>query len=82
MYTDFTGLNKAHPKDSFSLLKIDQLVDFKVRHGLMSFMDAFSSYNHICMSAANEENAAFFTDQRMYYYLVMSFELKNTSATY
>ena len=38
-------LNKACPKDSFPLLRIDQLVDSTVGHKLLSFMDAFSSYN-------------------------------------
>lgn len=27
MYVDFTNLNKAYPKDSFLLPRIDQLVD-------------------------------------------------------
>ena len=42
---DFTDLNKACPKDSYLLLHIDQLVDSTVGHKLLSFMDAFSSYN-------------------------------------
>ena len=42
---DFTNLNKACPKDSFPLPRIDQLVDATVRHELLSFMDAYSRYN-------------------------------------
>ena len=42
---DFTDLNKACPKDSYLLLHINQLVDSTVGHKLLSFMDAFSSYN-------------------------------------
>ena len=42
---DFTDLNKAYPKDSFSLLRIDQLVDATSGHALLSFMDAYSGYN-------------------------------------
>ena len=38
---DFTGLNKACPKDPFPMLRIDQLVDATVGHPRMSFMDAF-----------------------------------------
>ena len=45
MCVNFTDLNKACPKDSFPLLRIDQPVDSIVRHKLLSFMDAFSSYN-------------------------------------
>ena len=45
MCVDFTDLNKACPKDSYPLPRIDQLVDSTARHKLLSFMDAFSSYN-------------------------------------
>ena len=47
---DFTDLNKACPKDSFSLPRIDQLVDSTARHKLLKFMDGFSSYNQIKMA--------------------------------
>ena len=49
MYVDFTDLNKACPKDSYPLSRIDQLVDSIAGHQLLSFMDAFSSYNQINM---------------------------------
>ena len=42
---DFMDLNKVCPKDSFPLLRIDQLVDSTARHKLLTFMDAFSRYN-------------------------------------
>ncbi|KAL5557475.1 hypothetical protein UlMin_039711 [Ulmus minor] len=45
--TDFTDLNKACPKDSFPLPRIDQLVDATAGHELLSFMDAYSGYNQI-----------------------------------
>ena len=45
MCVDFTDLNKACPKDSYLLPRIDTLVDLTVRHQLLSFMDAFSGYN-------------------------------------
>ena len=34
MCVDFTDLNKACPKDSFPLSRIDQLVDFTIGHKL------------------------------------------------
>ena len=37
---DFTDLNKACPKDSFPLPKIDHLVDSTISHALLNFMDA------------------------------------------
>ena len=50
MCMDFTDLNKACLKDSFPLPRIDQLVDSKAGHKLLSFMDAFSGYNQIRMA--------------------------------
>ena len=46
---DFTDINKACPKDSFPLPRIDLIVDAIAGHELLSFMDAFSSYNQISM---------------------------------
>lgn len=46
MCIDFTNLNKACPKDSYSLPRIDQLVDAIVGHELLSFMNT-SRYNQI-----------------------------------
>ena len=61
MCVDFTDLNKACPKDSFPMPRIDQLVDFTVGHKLLTFMDAFSGYNQIKMSEEDQEKTAFIT---------------------
>ncbi len=45
MCVDFTDLNKTCPKDSFPLLRINQLVDSTAGHKLLTFMNAFSGYN-------------------------------------
>ena len=50
MCVDFTDLNKACPKDSSPLPRIDQLMDSTARHKLLTFMDAFSGYNQIRMT--------------------------------
>ena len=42
---DFTDLNKACPKDSFPLPRINQLMDSTAGHKLLTFMDAFSGCN-------------------------------------
>jgi len=63
MCVDFTDLNKACPKDSFPLPRIDLLVDSTSRHELLSFMDAFSGYNQIYMEEADQEKTAFITDR-------------------
>ena len=82
IYVDFTDLNKACLKDSFLIPKIDQLVDSTARHGLLSFMDAFSGYNQIPTFEQDEENTTFITNQCLFCYMVMSFGLKNAGATY
>ena len=82
MWMDFTDLNKACPKDSFPLLRIDQLVDSITGHKLLTFMDAFSGYNQIKMAEEDQEKTAFITSQGLYCYKVMPFKLKNAGATY
>ena len=79
---DFTDLNKACPKDSYPLPRIDTLVDSTARHQLLSFIDAFSGYNQIKMEEADQEKTSFVTSQGLFYYKVMPFGLKNTRATY
>ncbi|XP_059458240.1 uncharacterized protein LOC132187819 [Corylus avellana] len=82
MCVDFTDLNKACPKDSFPLPRIDALVDSTAGYGLLSFMDAFSGYNQIYMHPEDREKTAFITDRGLYCYKVMPFGLKNAGATY
>ena len=82
MCVDFTDLNKACPKDSFPLPRIDQLVNSTVGHKLLTFMDAFSRYNQIKISEEDQEKTAFITSQGLYCYKVMPFGLKNVGETY
>ncbi|CAL8084639.1 unnamed protein product [Prunus armeniaca] len=77
MCQDYTDLNKACPKDSFPLPRIDQLVDATAGHELLSFMDAYSGYNQIFMNLADSEHTAFITGRGLYCYYVMPFGLKN-----
>ncbi|GFZ00843.1 hypothetical protein Acr_14g0004780 [Actinidia rufa] len=79
---DFTDLNKACPKDSFSLPKIDLIVDATSKHELLSFMDAFSGYHQIKMYPPDIEKTSFITERGLYCYKVMPFGLKNAGATY
>ena len=61
MCVDFTDLNRACPKDSYPLPRIDTLVDSTTRHELLSFMDVFSGYNHIKMKEEDQEKTSFVT---------------------
>ena len=79
---DFTNANRACPKDSFPLPRIDLIVDATAGHELFSFMDAFSDYNQISMDPDDQEKTSFVTGQGTYCYRVMLFGLKNAGATY
>jgi len=82
MCVDYKDLNKACPKDSYPLPKIDRLVDGAAGHKVLSFLDAYSGYNQISMHPKDKEKTAFTTDGANYFYEVMSFGLKNAGATY
>lgn len=79
---DFTNLNKACPKDSFPLPKIDQLVDATTGYERMSFLDAYSGYNQIRMNKKDRIHMAFIAERGLFCYKVMPFGLKNAGATY
>ena len=67
MCVNFTDLNKACPKDSYPLPRIDQLVDSTEGHKLLSFMDAFFGYNQIRMDEADQEKTSFVTSQGLFW---------------
>ena len=82
MCVDFTNLNKACPKDSFLLPRINQLMYSTAGHKLLTFMDAFLGYNQIKMVEKDQEKTAFIISQGLYFYKEMPFGLKNAKATY
>ena len=65
---NFTDINRACPKDSFPLPRIDLIMDAITSHELLSFMDAFSGYNQINTDPNNQENTSFVTGQGTYCY--------------
>lgn len=77
MCVDFTNLNRVCSKDSYSLPRINILVDSMARHQLLSFIDAFSGYNQIKLDEADQEKTSFVTIQGLFYYQVMPFGLKS-----
>lgn len=79
---DFTNLNKACPKDDQPLPRIDQMVNATAGHELLSFMDAYSGYNHIHMQSSDEHKTSFITDSGVDCYTRMPFGLKNAGATF
>ena len=82
MCVDFTDLNKACPKDSYPLPRVDVLVDSTAQHQLLSFMDTFLGYNQIRMDEADQKKTSFVTSQCLFCYKVMPFGLKNAGVMY
>ena len=82
MCIDFTDLNKPCPKDSYPLPSIDSLVDNAWSFRLLSFLDAFSGHNQICMHPKDESKKGFMAEVASYCYKVMSFGLKSFGVTY
>ena len=79
---DFTNLNKACPKDSYPLPRIDRSVEDTSGYQLLSFLDAFSGYHQIMMHPPDQEKTSFIIEKGTYCYKIMPFRLKNAEATY
>ena len=79
---DYTDFNEACPKDSFSLPRIDQIVDATAMHCILSFLDTFFADHQIRMHSPAVEKTTFITPHGLYCYNVMQFGLKNVGATY
>jgi hypothetical protein len=82
MCVDYTGLNKAYPKVTFPLPRIDQIVDSTAGCELLYFLDAYSGYHQIKMKESDQIATSFITPFGMYCYVTMSFGLRNAGATY
>ncbi|XP_075486413.1 uncharacterized protein LOC142526023 [Primulina tabacum] len=82
MYVDFRDINKACPKDHYSLPQIDQLVESTSRYEIFSFRDAYQVYHQIPLDKNDQDNASFITSGGTFCYVVMHFGLKNAEATY
>lgn len=79
---DYTDLNKACPKNLFPIPSVGRLVDNASGFLLLSFMDAYSSYNQIPMYPSDHEKTVFMTEKGNFCYRVLPFCLKNIGATY
>ena len=82
MCFDYTGLNKACPKDSFPLPRIDQIVDSTTGCETLCFLDAYSGYPQITMKESDQLVTSFITPVGSYCYVSMLFGLKNAGAMY
>jgi len=79
---DYRDLNKASPKDDFTLPNIVVLVDSTAKSKVFSFMGGFSGYNQIKMAPEDREKTSFIRPWGNFCYNVMSSGLINAGATY
>ena len=81
---DFRDLNKATPMDGYSMPIADMLVDAAAGHKVISFMEGNAGYNQIFMAEEDVHQTAFRCPEHLglLEWVVMTFGLKNTGATY
>ena len=53
--TNFQDLNKAWPKDNYSMVFIDKIIDQTTRNEVLSFIDGFSNYNQIWITSTYDQ---------------------------
>jgi hypothetical protein len=81
---DFRDLNRAMPMDGYPMPIVDLLVDAAAGHKVISFMDGNAWYNQIYMATEDISKIAFRCPGHidLFEWIVMTFGLKNASATY
>jgi hypothetical protein len=81
---DFRDLNRATPKDVYLMPVAETLINAAAGNKIMSFMDGNAGYNLIFMAPEDIHKIAFRVPGAvgLFEYVVMTFGLKNASATY
>jgi hypothetical protein len=82
MCINYTSLNKACPKDTFLLSRIDEIVDSTYGCDMLCFLDAYSGFHQIPMSKKDKENTVFITVDGLFCYISMPYGLKNALPTF
>jgi len=81
---DFRDLNRATPKDEYAMPVAETLINAAAGHKMLSFMDRNAGYNKIFMAPKDVHKTASRVPGAvgLFEYVVMTFGLKNASATY
>nr|GEW53495.1 hypothetical protein [Tanacetum cinerariifolium] len=69
-------------KDIYPLLEIDGKIESLMRLKYKCFLDAYKGYHQIQMAKKDKENTTFHTDEGVFCYTKMPFEIKNVGAMY
>jgi len=81
---DFRDLSKATPKDEYPMPIADMLINDASGHRVISFLDDNAGYNQIFMAEGHTSKMTFVCPGfvGLFESVVITFGLKNTSATY
>ncbi|GJV61545.1 hypothetical protein Tco_1467645 [Tanacetum coccineum] len=83
LMSDFKAdLNKACPKDGYSLPEIDWKVESLCGFPFKCSLDAYKSYHQIKMAKEDEEKTTVIISQGVFFYSKMPFSLRHAGATY
>jgi hypothetical protein len=84
MCVDFRYLNRATPMDEYPMSITDLLIDSASGKKVISFLDGNAGYNQIIMAKEDVRKAAFRCPGfiGLFEWVIMTFGLKNASATY
>lgn len=82
IFIDYTDLNRACPKYSYSFLNIDKVEDNSTYYKLLLFMASYSNSNLILMFKADKDNTTLMTKWANYRYNIISFGMNKALETY
>lgn len=82
MVTDFRKLNKATKKDHYPLPFIDQMLERLSKHTHFCFLDGYSGFSQIPVSADDQSKTMFTCPFGTFAYRRMPFGLCNAPATF
>jgi hypothetical protein len=84
IYVDFRNLNSATPKDEYPMPVADLLIDSALGNKVICFLDGNVEYNWISMAKEDVSKTAFCWSgfDVLFKWVMMTFGLKNASATY
>ena len=80
--TDFRKLNDVTKKDSYPLVRIDDLIDEVGKSNFVTKLDLLKGYYQVPLSPKSKETTAFCTPDGLYQYRVLPFGLTNAPAVF
>lgn len=84
VFIGFRDLNKVTPKDEYSMLVAEMLINSEADHEYLSMLDGFSGYNQIFIVEEDVPKIVFWCPGALetYEWVVMPYGLKNVGSTY